>query len=160
MKERESKPLNDELDKLIGGNDEYFSNVSRKENKSANFGRNSGLEYKNQYTKASEKLASNKVVDVSAFRKKEEESEPTEQIETIEADTNSNSTEDEDFDKFFDDFLNGLGETGEKEEQEESKEEAVSQKKESRPRVKNAVRKKKRAIDIDIISGGIGGDII
>ena len=60
---------------------------------------------------------------------------------------------------FFDDFLKGLGET-ENEKPETKGNEEVKPEKNSKPKVKNAVRKKKRAIDIDIISGGVGGDII
>lgn len=163
MEEKKSKPLNDELSALINGNDEYFKNVRITENTSASFGRNSGLEYKNKYSlSGGGKVASNNVVDVSAFRKKEEKPEPVmpEKKEDDEL-TKPNETlsEDEDFDKFFDDFLKGLGETeNEKPGNKGSKE--VEPKKTSKPKVKNAVRKKKRAIDIDIISGGVGGDII
>lgn len=163
MEEKKSKPLNDELSVLINGNDEYFTNISKAENKSASFGRNSGLEYKNKYSLAGgSKVASNNVVDVSAFRKKEEKPAP-EIIENKDNEepkkSDETTTEDEDFDKFFDDFLKGLGET-ENEKPESKGNEEVKPEKNSKPKVKNAVRKKKRAIDIDIISGGVGGDII
>lgn len=166
MEEKKSKPLNDELSALINGNDEYFKNISKTENKSASFGRNSGLEYKNKYSLVGgSKVASNNVVDISTFRKKDDILKPN--IDEIKEDKKDDelkdngetSTEDEDFDKFFDDFIKGLGETENKN--------AVSKPsfedkplKVSEPKVKKEVRKKKRAIDIDIISGGVGGDII
>ncbi len=160
-KDNENKSLNEELSALIDGTDEFFKDVSTKVDDTATFGRNSGLVYSNKYSKASGKIASNNVVDVSAFKKKVEEPkiekpepQPVEEQEEVKEEP-QDLTKDDDFDKFFEDFMRDLNSESEETEEEPIKEPAIEKPK--KPRVP---RKKKRAIDIDIISGGIGGDII
>lgn len=162
-KDSENKSLNEELSALISGTDEFFKDVSTKVDETATFGRNSGLVYNNKYSKASGKLASNKVVDISSIKKRVEEpkiEEPPKVEEEVEEkeenlETEQSQSSDDDFDKFFEDFMRDLNS-----ESEESEEKPIEEPKVEKPKKPRAPRKKKRAIDIDIISGGIGGDII
>ena len=171
---------NADLSALIGNGDEYFKDVDKTENKTLGFGRNSGLEYKNKYSMASTKLASNDVVDVSKFKKRVEPEKPkVSEISPEEKDEdllNSSLSEtpdqqsdgDDDFDKFFEEFMRDLDnkeDSDNKTTQENTEQQTkLTERIEEHPKVvakkQPGTRKKKRAIDIDIISGGVGGDII
>lgn len=163
------KSSNDELSALISGTDEFFKDVSTKSDMTQSFGRNSGLTYQNRYAKAGGKLASNNVVDVSVFKKavseesinskvEEETEKEAEEDEEILDTKPTESNDDDDFDKFFEEFMNDLNNSEESENEPQSVPDIKAV--EEKPKKPKAPRKKKRAIDIDIISGGIGGDII
>ena len=169
--------------------DDYFvikNDFQEGSNNQNAIGRNSVVGYQNKYVSTGRRLASSEVVDISAFSKKKEVSvvddTPKEELPQPEEEKKEESAEEEDDifsffkddgsedDIFGDDFWN-FGETDVKDSvKEEIKEEekVVEVKPEPvaipvvqpKPVVQKQPRKKKRAIDIDIISGGSGGDII
>lgn len=167
----------------VNSDGDFFESPEEEADKTRGYGANSGLAYINKYSSTNQKLATTKVVDVGAYKKpvKEPEkvAEPLPEVKNEETvldeedillkpvDENDNEKADDDFDSFFEDFMKRAGakETEAKQkEKEEEKQESVAVKEESKPVMKlkkpPVKRKKKRAIDIDIISGGIGGDII
>ena len=166
-----------------GITDDMFETPDEVLDKTRGYGSNSGLAYVNKYSATNQKLATTKVVDVGAFKKTVKE-EPKPQsmnptppmasldekgkeddvlLEPIKEDSEEDSADDSDFDSFFEEFMK---KTSEREKNANAKvEEApkVESPKIEKPKAipKPAVkRKKKRAIDIDIISGSSGGDII
>lgn len=123
-------------------------------------GRNTNLVYRNKYVSTGSRLATTEVVDISEFGKKEETPAPAPEPEVKPVSDGADAeelkpeekTSIDDLFSFFDEEDNDAGlVTGE---QEEPKEEEKKKPVAAKP------RKKKRALDIDIISGGQGGDII
>ena len=164
-----------------GVSDDVFESPQEVLDKTKGYGANSGLMYVNKYSSTNQKLATTNVVDVGAYKKpvkevKEPEPEPKQEtasddddddyIEVIDDDDDIllKPVEEEpevgekggsDFDKFFDEFM-----------QKNSEKEGgvgsgrIAKETPTEKPKKVVTRKKKRAIDIDIISGGSGGDII
>lgn len=169
--------------------DDYFVIKNDFQEGSANqsaIGRNSVVNYQNKYVSTGKRLASSEVVDISSFTKKKEVEvvDDTKKEENLEVKTEENQEPEEDIFSFFDqkdgeeedlfgDDFWSFGETDVKDSvKEEIKEEAKEEKDlkvvepvpeitlPPKPVAPKKPRKKKRAIDIDIISGGTGGDII
>ncbi len=176
MKDKNQKMSVNKLADLIGGKDEVFGTIQKEADRVEhinNVGRNSGIKYVNKYSVISgtSKLANSDVVDVSSYKgygstANNNVDDLAESVKDVkpEPQTNVQTKDDDDFDKFFDEFMSELGEI--KKEQNSEKEEPVVEEpkievKEKKKEVQRATpKKKKRNIDIDIISGGVGGDII
>ncbi len=170
-----------------GISDDVFETSDEVLDKTRGYGSNSGLAYVNKYSATNQKLATTKVVDVGVFKKPVKEvPKPVEsekgsaQIPLLEKDKDkkddvlleplSDDEEESDFDSFFEEFMK---KTADKEKEQKVEEKKIEDKKvepiKETPKIevkskvvsKPAVKKpRKRAIDIDIISGGVGGDII
>lgn len=121
-------------------------------------GRNTNLVYRNKYVSTGKRLATTEVVDISEFGAKAKPA-PEKQPEVKPIIDYSESEELKPEEKSsVDDLFSFFDEEDDKidladEVQDEPKEEKKSP-------VAAKPRKKKRALDIDIISGGQGGDII
>ncbi len=177
MKEKKKVNGLDALSKLVG-NDEVFNQSATVPTTTVfeeGMGRNSGLEYKNKYAiySANKKLASADVVDIGTFKQNKQrfkDEEKKEDLTETKSEIPSTDDTDDDFDKFFDDFMSKLesddkqdesrDDATEAEEKIDELTESIAVKPEVPIKKPRAQRKKKRSIDIDIISGGVGGDII
>lgn len=159
-------------------NSDYFETPNEVVEKTRGYGANSGLAYYNKYSSTNQKLASSEVIDIGAIKKPAPVIKP-EPIEPVKEDDYLDEGDillkpvdmgveekDQDFDSFFEDFMKKTKveekSTIEEKQIEPSVEPVQPVKVEERPKPKKAAvqRKKKRAIDIDIISGTGGGDII
>lgn len=166
-----------------GASSDYFESPQELQDKTRGYGTNSGLTYVNKYSSTNQKLATSKVVDIGAYKKPvkeaEKKPEPTpapkpdfEKLEPVapsfdelqnaeESLVDSEDDEDmseSDFDSFFDEFMKKTAKEKEEPKKVEVKKiEPVVKKQPTKPSVP---RKRKKGIDIDIISGGYGGDII
>ena len=163
-----------------GISDDVFETPSEVLDKTRGYGANSGLAYVNKYSSTNQKLATTKVVDVGAFKKPvKEEPKPASPPSVKPADKTKssddvlfepikedgeNSEDDSDFDSFFEEFMKKNSADKKTEEKNPTviiqEPEEVKKPKPASPKKPVTKRKKKRAIDIDIISGGVGGDII
>lgn len=120
-------------------------------------GRNTNLVYQNKYVSTGKRLATTEVVDISEFGKKEEKLAPEPVVKPISDGSDAEELKPEEkssIDDLFSFFDEDEGETGSV-----IGEHEIPKEEEKKPVVAKP-RKKKRALDIDIISGGQGGDII
>ncbi|MGN1259292.1 MAG: hypothetical protein ACI4T8_03610 [Christensenellales bacterium] len=162
---KELESLVNELDKTVSASNsanfdfnelnesaEYVSSDKK------NFiGRNTNLVYRNKYVSTGKRLATTDVVDISSLSKPKQEEKKSDVIEdknNDEEEKKPNLDSIDDLFSFFDDDNESLADKP-VDEKIEDKIEPV--KKVQNPKI---VKKKKKAIDIDIISGGHGGDII
>ena len=175
------------LSAVGGSNNDYFEGPQELQDKTRGYGTNSGLAYVNKYSSTNQKLATSKVVDIGAFKKPvkdpEKNLEPKpetpseaefEKLEPVAPDFNQEKSvsdsllesedgniDDSDFDSFFDEFMKKTSTTEAKPEVEANEEQnTVEVKMPASIKKPSVPRKRKKGIDIDIISGGYGGDII
>ncbi len=158
---------------------DFFDN-SNGNSRSRGYGVNSGLAYYNKYSSTNQKLASTDVVDIGAIKKPApvvQKPEPVKEekkdafldeedilLKPVDMEESEQNQEDADFDSFFEDFMKKTKGEVKPEKKDEKVIPAINPvpvvQETPKPKKSPVQRKKKRAIDIDIISGTGGGDII